>query len=199
MLLDLLDPKERCPFCFNLGRVNQKCDHCVHGEQIFQRIGSCFDYAGPAASLIKKLKYGNQPHLAKGAAAFMVAQLHQLNWPLPDAIIAVPLSFSHWIERGYNQSDLLAHEMAHLLKVPVWNALKRYSGDYSQTGLRVEQRKSLTKQRFKIRREYPFEDKKILVIDDVLTTGTTLRRCAEVLSERYPASLYALTFCRSLD
>ncbi|MBA3722330.1 MAG: ComF family protein [Parachlamydiaceae bacterium] len=195
-LLDILNPKERCPTCFEAIKGN-KCPKCIHGEQIVTKIGAVFEYVGPAASLIKKLKYGNQPHLAEGAGAFMVAQFVELNWPMPDAIIPVPLSFTHWIERGYNQSYLLAHEMSRLMQVPVWDALKRHSGDYSQAGLRLEQRKNLSGNRFKINKEYPFEDKKLLIVDDVMTSGTTIRRCAEVLSERCPSKLYALTFCRT--
>ena len=70
----------------------------------FHCIAAAFDYVGPAASLVKKLKYGNQPYLVKGMAGYLVAQFNELQWPFPDAIIPVPLSFSHWLERGYNQS-----------------------------------------------------------------------------------------------
>ena len=76
-------------------------------------------------------------------AAFLVAQLDRLGWPMPDAIIPVPLSFGRWLERGYNQSALLADEMGALLQCPVWNALKRKSGDFSQAALSLEQRKAL--------------------------------------------------------
>lgn len=195
-LLDPLDPAERCSFCFGPIQMGSKCSH-EHGKRVFYQIGSVFDYVGPAASLIKKLKYSNQPHLAKGAGAFLVAQFDRLKWPLPDAIIPVPISSSHWIGRGYNQSELIANEMGRLLGIPVWNALKRKSGDYSQAGLNQEQRKALSRKRFRLRKDYPIEDKTLLIIDDVMTSGSTLNRCGEVLAEKCPAVLYALTFCCS--
>jgi len=161
-------------------------------------MGAVFNYEGPAASLIKRLKYAHQPYLAKGMAAFLVAQFDRLGWPMPDALIPVPLSFSRWLERGYNQSALLAEEMGSLLQRPVWHALKRKSGDFSQAALSSEKRKELDGSRFKLNPAFAFEGKILLVVDDVMTTGTTLRCCAEILNRENPAALYAMTFCRTL-
>ncbi len=199
-LLELIDPEERCPFCFGLNDAikAKHCSYCAKKDyQLFYRVGSAFEYRGPAASLIKKLKYANQPYLASGAGAFLAIQFDRLQWPLPDAIIPVPLSFTHWVERGYNQSELLAKSMAHFLQVPVWNAIRRHSGDYSQAGLTLSQRKSLKGKYFKLKETYSLHDKTLLIIDDVMTTGSTLQKCAEVLLEGYPASLYAMTFCQT--
>jgi ComF family protein len=162
------------------------------------RVGAAFDYLGPAATLIKKLKYGNQPHLAAGAAAFLVAQLDRLEWPLPHAIVPVPLSLTHWIDRGYNQSQLIAEKMSEFLNVPVLNVLKRYSGDYSQAGLSLSQRRELEGKSFKLKNSFPIRDKTLLVIDDVMTSGSTLRKCGEALLEGYPGDLYGLAFCRAV-
>lgn len=199
-LLELIDPDERCPMCFNLLPEDgiQICQECLHCPSFYQRMGSVFDYMGPAASMVKRLKYGNRPYLAQGMAAFMVAQFDRLDWPLPDALIPVPLSFTHWLERGYNQSALLAEEMGKLLQRPVWDVLQRRSGDFSQAALTLEQRKALDGRRFTLKSRCCLQDKVLLMVDDVLTSGSTLQRCAETLSMEYPASLYALTFCRTL-
>lgn len=198
-LLDMLHPDERCPTCFcsHYDKRDRKCRDCTHGGLPYQRAAAVFDYRGPAATVIKKMKYGNQPHLAKGAAAFMVAQFIQLNWPMPDALVPVPMSAIHWIDRGYNQSALLAEEMGRLMEVPVWDVLKRRSGDYSQAGLSLSQRKGLEGKRFQLKPKVVIADKSLLMIDDVMTSGSTLRRCAEALAEGHPARLYALTFCRA--
>lgn len=199
-LLQLIDPEERCPACFNPYTEEgvQICQECLHCPSFYTRMGAGFDYEGPAASLVKRLKYGNRPYLAQGMAAFLIAQLDRLDWPLPDALIPVPLSFTHWLERGYNQSALLAEEMGRMLQRPVWDVLQRRSGDFSQAALTLEQRKALAGSRFKLKPNHSLQDKVLLVIDDVLTSGSTLQRCAETLSVEYPASLYALTFCRTL-
>jgi ComF family protein len=161
-------------------------------------MAAAFDYEGPAASLVRRLKYGNQPYLAQGMAAFLVTQFYHLQWPLPEALVPAPVTFTHWLVRGYNQSRLLAEEMARLLQRPVWSALKRKSGDFSQAALNLEQRKALDGQRFKRKNRYSLQGKVLLVIDDVMTSGLTLQRCAETLETGNLAALYALTFCRSL-
>jgi ComF family protein len=198
-LLELIDPKERCITCFGLiEKENTPCSICVKKVSVLDRMAAAFDYIGPAASLIKKLKYANQPYLASGAAAFLAAQFERLNWPFPDVLIPVPLSFTHWLDRGYNQSALLAEYLAQFLQVPIDHVLTRKSGDYSQAGLTLEQRQGLEGKSFKMRQGFDVQDKTLLLIDDVTTTGSTLKKCAETLLEGCPAHIYALTFCRAL-
>lgn len=199
-LLDLVSLHERCPICFNYleEESGAPCEECCQYPSLYLRRAAAFDYEGPAVSLVKRLKYARQPYLAQGMAAFLVAQFDQLQWPMPDALVPVPLSFTHWLERGYNQSALLAEEMGRLLQRPVWHVLKRRSGDFSQAALTLEQRKALDGKCFKRKSTYSLQGKVLLVIDDVMTSGLTLQRCAEALNEGIPAALYALTFCRTL-
>lgn len=199
-LLELIEPDERCPTCFNplSEEPSLVCHNCLHYPSVYFRMAATFNYEGPAATLVKRLKYANQPYLARGMAAFLLAQFDRLQWPLPDALVPVPLSFMRWLERGYNQSALLAEAIGQLLQRPVWHALKRRSGDYSQAALNLEQRKMLAGNRFQLHPKYPIEGKILLVIDDVLTSGSTLKCCGEILNVARPASLYALTFCRTL-
>lgn len=159
------------------------------------RRAAALEYVGPATTLIKCLKYSKQSYLAKGGGAILMAQFDRLGWPLPDAIVPVPLAWTHFLIRGYNQSALLAKEMAHLLNLPVWEALKRISGDYSQAALNLKQRKQLTLKNFKLKKGFPIADKTLLLIDDIMTSGSTLHRCAEALAKGLPARLYALTLC----
>lgn len=202
-LCEFINPSECCPVCFgpadDYTAESNRCLSCKgQPALLFCQMGAVFDYLGPAASLIKKLKYANQPYLAKGAGAFLAAQFQRLEWPVPDAIIPVPLSFTHWLDRGYNQSELLANSLADFLQVPVWKALKRRSGDYSQAGLTWSQRQALASKKFKLKKNYSLQDKTLLLIDDVMTTRSTLYRCAEILLEGCPSRLYALTLCRTL-
>lgn len=197
-LLELLEPAERCVRCFNLkADAEAHCKHCAKHPTLFYRTGAAFNYIGPPATIVKKMKYGCQPHLAKGAGAFLIAQFERMDWSLPDAIMPVPITFFHWLERGFNQSVLLANELAAALQIPVWNALQRTGASVSQAGLTLEQRKLLEKKQFKLKGNYPIEDKNILLLDDVMTSGTTLQRCAEVIYEKCPQSLYAFTFCKT--
>jgi ComF family protein len=199
-LLDLIHPQERCPTCFNQTSAlsTHPCRECVQYPSNYCRMAAAFDYEGPAASLVRHLKYANRPYLAQGMAAFLVAQFDRLQWPMPDALVPIPLSFTHWLERGYNQSALLAEEMGRLLQCPIWDALKRRSGDFSQAALTLEQRKALNGKSFKHNIRYSLQGKILLVIDDVMTSGSTLQRCGEILRMCNPSALYALTFCRTI-
>lgn len=199
-LLELASLHERCPICFQVLEDGGAlpCSECSHQSSHYFRMAAAFDYEGVAASLVKRLKYSQQPYLAKGMAAFLFAQFDILQWPMPDALIPVPLSLTRWLERGYNQSALLAEELGLLLDRPVWQVMKRQSGDFSQAALNFEQRKALESHSFKVKSSFALQGKVLLVIDDVMTSGLTLQRCAEVLQREQPAALYALTFCRAI-
>lgn len=198
--LQLINPSERCPLCFSMEYCPEQlsCAFCKQQPPLLQGIAAAFDYMGPAASLVRKLKYGQQPYLAKGAGAFMAAQFLELDWPMPDWIIPVPISTMHYWQRGYNQSLLLAQHLANILQAPVCDALKRHSGDYSQAGLDREQRINLNRTSFALKKGISLCDSTLLLIDDVMTTSRTLRCCAEVLLDGYPAKIYALALCRAL-
>ena len=199
-LLELIDPQERCPYCFSELENPEKhiCAFCYKNPPLLNRIASAFDYIGPPATLIRKLKYANVSYLAKGAGAFLAAQFLTLEWPMPDWIIPVPLPFMRKFERGYNQSLLLAQSVSQILNVPIIETLKRRSDDLSQAGLDRTQRLRLTGETFYLKNKKPLQDRRLLLIDDVMTTGSTLRKCAETLLEAYPSEIYGLTVCRAI-
>lgn len=198
--LELINPSERCPYCFSIDFCPERrvCADCIRRPPILNGIAAAFDYFGPASTLVRKLKYGDLPYLAKGCGAYLAAQFLCLEWPMPDVIVPMPIAFSHWLERGYNQSLLLAQSLAAILHCPVQEALVRESGDYSQAGLTRQQRIQLDGACFRLKPNLQLRDKSVLLIDDVMTTGSTLRKCAEVLLEDQPESIYGLTFCRAI-
>lgn len=198
-LLELIDPKERCPLCFsaNFNPEKMLCHECKRNPPVLNGIAAAFDYVGPAASLVKKFKYADQPYLATGCGAYLAMQFLSLDWPLPDVIIPVPIAMTHLMTRGYNQSLLLSQELSLIIERPVVEALVRKSGDYSQAGLSRKQRLKLEGSRIQFK-QVPLEEKTVLLIDDVMTTGSTMRKCAEALMEGYPAGIYGLAFCRAI-
>lgn len=196
-LMDLIDPAMRCSFCFS--EYQNDCLECKHTPSLFAGIATAFDYVGPAATLIKKLKYGNQPYLAEGCSGFLAAQFLRLEWPMPDVIIPVPISRTRQWTRGYNQSLLLSQGLSKILNIPVQDSIKRKSGDFSQAGLSRKQRLELDGKNFILKSNQNIKNKTILLVDDVMTTGSTLFRCAEALLDEQPGKMYALTFCRALN
>ena len=198
-LLELIEPEERCPLCFSSDFCPKRrlCSMCSRKQIFLTSLAAAFEYVGPAATLIRKLKYSNQPYLSKGAGAYLAAQFLRLNWPMPDVIIPVPIAFTHKLERGYNQSLLLSESLGMILDRPFQEALKRKSGDYSQAGLSRKQRMQLSGESISLRRNQNLHDKCILLIDDVLTTGSTMQKCAEALLEDCPSTIYGLTVCKA--
>ncbi len=197
--LEMIDPAHRCHYCFSKGLTptSKICKECRTQPIAFHRVGSVFNYEGPPATLIKKMKYGAKPYLAEGAGAFMAAQFDKLGWPTPDFVTSVPMSLLKRTDRGYNQSDLIAQAFSKFTGIPYKPLLIRSHSGFSQAGLSTEQRKSLVANPYTLKKNATIADLKILLIDDVLTTGTTLRKCADALYEGYPSTLYALTFCRA--
>lgn len=199
-LIEVINPKERCSLCFSSDGhpLLRLCQTCYQSPRLLDGIAAAFDFLGPAATLIKKLKYANMPYLAEGMAAYLAAQYCALDWPMPDAIIPVPMSFTHYLDRGYNQSALLAQNFARFIQSPVHDILKRRSGGFSQAGLNRSQRLQLDSEEFSCKKCSFLENKVVLLIDDVMTTGATLKRCAEALQASYPKKIYALVFCRAV-
>lgn len=196
--LQWIEPTSRCVCCFGeLEEARRVCMHCRQEASLFQRKAAVFEYEGVAASMMRKFKYGGAPYLSKGIASFMFVQWERLEWPIPDIITYVPLSPLRLIERGYNQSELLASEFGKMLHRPVISTLKRKSGGFSQAQLTLEMRKNSTLLSFEKRKKISVERKTVLLIDDVMTSGSTLKRCAEALIDDEPSALYALTFCKT--
>lgn len=199
--LELINPDQRCPYCFSFDfdpSIESCCRDCRNKNHSLHRMASAFDYEGPAATLIKQMKYHGQTYLAEGAGAFLVAQFVRLNWPLPDLIIPMPMATLRRIERGFNQSQLLADEVARILDRPLLDILRRKSGDFSQAGLNYDQRLQLRDDAFRVKTKENLKDKIILLIDDVMTTGSTLTRCGDAIMAHYPAQVYGLTVCRAI-
>ena len=122
-----LTPSGRCPICFSELFEPEKlqcCNRCKNNPLPLDGIAAVFEHAGPAATLVKQLKYRHKPWLAKGLAAYLTFQLAQLEWPSPDLIIPMPISWLRKLERGYNQSLLIAKELALLLGIPVYDVLR---------------------------------------------------------------------------
>lgn len=197
--VELIDPFTRCPSCFIEKGVegDEKCRFCHSHPPPWNRGAAACDYAGPIVTLVKDMKYSNHPYLAEVLAPYLVAQFFALDWPLPDLIIPIPISIVRWLQRGYNQSELLAQQLSRYLSRPILNCLQRRSGDYSQAGLFSHQRRQLKSDSFSLVEGVNIQDQTVLLIDDVMTTGTTLLRSAETLLEGVPKEIYVLTLCRT--
>lgn len=122
--------------------------------------------------------------------------------PLPaDVIIPVPLHRRRRRERGYNQSALLAQRLGWAIQISVrGDLLRRHRYTTSQTRLNAQQRSLNVQGAFSCAQRdvaKTIAGKKVLLIDDVATTGATLRECAQALKDQGARSVWALTLARA--
>jgi len=131
--------------------------------------------------VLHAIKYEGNQNAAHEMGQLLGFQLKTLNVEA-DVIIPLPLHTRRQKLRGYNQSELIAEGTAEVLRIPVENnAVKRLSFESSQTGKNREDRWENVATVFKLKSPDLLVEQKILLIDDVLTTGATLEACARTL------------------
>jgi ComF family protein len=149
--------------------------------------------------VILNFKYGRQIHLCHLVARWLIASLDdsRLHECAFDAIIPVPLHPAKQRERGFNQAALLAERLAPCLDVPARPVLQRVRFTTTQTAFDRAERIQNLRHAFRLRRNADVRNLRVLLIDDILTTGSTLSECARVLKENGAHSVYAATAARA--
>ncbi len=150
--------------------------------------------------VIYQFKY--EPHLkglAKDLAEIIVEHLFLVGKNnLKDCILTpVPMELSKQKRRGYNQSEELAKELGHALNVPtIMNNLVKIKKTSSQTELSAKERQENVKNAFATKNPAEIAGKKIFLVDDVYTTGSTMEECARVLRDAGAKSVWGITIAR---
>ncbi len=174
-----------------------RCALCRFGLRGFDA-AYCFGaYEGVLRELIHLYKYGRVKTLARPLGALLAAALPREE--RFDAVTPVPLHWRRQWQRGFNQSELLARGIARRCGIPVIHALKRVRPTVAQAGLSNTGRCQNVAAAFQLRRA-PWagavEGKRILLIDDVMTTGSTAAACALALKRAGAAKVALLTVAR---
>jgi len=113
-------------------------------------------------------------------------------------IIDIPLHKKRYLKRGFNQSDLLARDISNHFSIDKFNLLKRKKNTVSQINLKRSERQENIKDAFVINSNNISSNKKIIIIDDVITTGSTLNECAKVLAGQGFAEIYGLVIAQRM-
>jgi competence protein ComFC len=113
-------------------------------------------------------------------------------------LVPIPLFYSKLRRRGYNQAEILAYNLGKRLKMPVINILQRTKNTTTQVGKSDIERKLNIKGAFKITKQYPsiLNHKSIILVDDVVTTGSTLKEAAKILKYKGAKRIIGLTLAR---
>lgn len=154
------------------------------------------DYKNPLKSLILKKTFSDI--LACKQLAKLILQYCPIKNLEIDYIVPIPLHWTRYAHRGYNQSYQMAKVLSKNLNVPVLNILKRKKRTLFQSSLSFEKRQENLKNAFIIKEKYKnlIKNKNILFIDDLCTTGATLKNGAKALLECDPKSFNAVVACR---
>jgi ComF family protein len=133
----------------------------------------------------------------------MAERMARLSWP-PDssaadkALVPVPLSTARTRERGFNQSERLAHFLGERWNVPVWlDVLERTRATETQTQLTPEERLANVAGAFRVSDTSRLRNAHLVLVDDVITTGSTLNACAEALFSAGAGTISYVTFGRA--
>ncbi len=189
-----------CPRCGHF-TGGKECPNCYDWGDAPGRILSVVPYSGIYRDMVYSLKYGGREELAD-PLSYLMAQRYDASGLSKgvDLIMSVPLHPDREEERGYNQSAWLARRVAGWLG-------KRYDGENlvrlryerAQTGLKREKRKENMVFAFGVAFPEKMRNKRIILIDDVTTTGATLNACMRVLYEAEAKEVIALTWAAGYE
>jgi competence protein ComFC len=211
-LLSLLYPSFciKCEVLIPQGHV-----FCLNCDQKIQTIVSSYlpltknkslkvfaisDYKDPIRPLVIRKFYSNM--FASRQLAQLIFEKTEIKDMQFDFIVPIPLHWTRYTSRGFNQSYVMAKGLSKKIKVPVLNILKRKRRTMFQWKLPYEQRQENVKDAFELKLRYKMlkkdflKDKRILLIDDLCTTGATLKSAGRLLIDHGPQSISAVVACR---
>jgi ComF family protein len=155
-------------------------------------------FEGPLREAIHVYKYRPLRALGRPLAAWMCGHV-RITAPL-DVVMPVPLHRSRLRERGFNQALLLARGVSEAFSIPLrYDALLRTRATRPQVALTGRERKDNVAGAFAVMERDLIAGKRVLLVDDVLTTGATMNECARVLRECGADAVVALTLARTSD
>lgn len=209
-LLELLYPT-RCAFCHRLtaGREERICLACLKSlpyvpkaaqSQRFSHLDACLSplyYEGDVRASLLRYKFGGVNAYADLYADF-IAKCIDENQAFCDSITWVPLSRRRLRRRGYDQARLIAEELGKRLGVPCERLLVKIRDNPAQSGIRrPEQRRANVSGVYRASDAESIQGKRIILVDDIVTTGATLSECAAVFRRAGASTVTAVTVARS--
>ena len=156
------------------------CGSCQRRPPAFQRTVASFYYQTPIDTLIKRLKFSGDLHLARLLGGMMADSLDRAKKSVPEVIVPVPLHVKRLRERGFNQALELARPIAERLDIPLdWRHVVRTRATDPQSDLPAKLRSHNVKGAFAV--ASGFTPQRVAILDDVMTTGHTVNELAATL------------------
>ncbi len=179
-----------------------RCEDCRRRLPAFDRAGSALRFDAEARELILKFKSdkSRQLWLARDLVDWLEGAAHaRFDVAGVDLVLPMPSTLYHRLDRGYNPSELLARELAKRLdRAYDATVLARKGHPKRQAELHEDERRQNIVGTFAVRKPESVRGRTILVIDDIMTTGSTLSECAQTLKNAGAWRIWTLTAARSL-
>lgn len=177
---------------------NISCEGCIHYRKSYDKLRTGVVFDDIVRALLHKFKYNDCIMLSRLLAS--LAYRSASDFGDIDIIIPVPIHKSKLKKRKYNQAALLSKEIGHMLGKPYCiDLLKRVKDTVSQVGLSKKMRTKNVRKAFcvNVKRKNLILGKKILLVDDVISTGSTVDECSRCLKENGADSVYVLCIARN--
>lgn len=193
------------PYCTRCGRPfdksaggNHLCSRCLTKGWYFSRARAAVCYKGPLAEAVKLFKYHGKMYGLDTFAVLTRQFYDNRSQPAADLILPVPLHAGRLRKRGFNQALILTRKFfpEQMDKIDPF-VLERHRGTAPQTGLSGAARCKNVRNAFRVTRPEKIKNKKILLVDDVFTTGATVNECARVLLKNQASEVEIFTFARA--
>jgi ComF family protein len=194
-----------CPICgrsFSQGiSENHVCENCLRKRPFFDWAGAPYLFEDGLMEAIHQFKYGGKSYLAKSLGPLLKQYAGQ---KLPAGlerglVMPIPLHPKRLRERGFNQSLLLARYVAELPELELdYLNLRRARYTQPQTGLKGDERRKNVRRAFKIEDKTKVRGRVIILVDDVLTTGSTLNECARILKQAGANKVFGLALASTV-
>jgi ComF family protein len=171
-----------------------RCHLCRGGARGFDAAYCFGSYEGTLRELIHLFKYGRMKPLSRTLAANLLSALPRDQ--RFDVVVPMPLHWRRRWHRGFNQAELLARRTARSCGIPATNAVRRIRSTATQAGLSNAKRRENVAGAFRLRNRRGIQGRRVLLIDDVMTTGATASACALALKRGGAASVTLLALAR---
>lgn len=197
-------PHPLCTVCgipFPGAGDDHPCSSCLKTPPAYSAARAALIHGGPGRSLIHAFKYNAKTHLRRPLALLVIENVSDFILSRrPDLVVPVPLHVKRLRSRGFNQALLVGELLAREWHLPLQRqALKRVRWTEPQINLAAELRRDNVRGAFSVPDTSGVAGKRILLVDDVCTTGSTVEECARVLVKAGAAEVLVVTISRALD
>ena len=176
----------------------EEIEENIKKEKYFKELMYIFKYEGQVRKLILDYKFNEKSYLYKTFVNFLLKNEKIFeNIKKYDKIIPVPISKKRYKERGYNQSLLIVEEIANKTNLElVNNCLIKTKNIIEQSKLNKEDRQQNIQGVYSLQNERLVTNQKILLVDDIYTTGSTVNECCKILQQANPKTIGVLVLAK---